>query len=402
MASDPMGAQPALRRAIVIGAGLAGASACVQLARRGWKLDLIDTHPGPAGAASALPVGMLSPHVTRSPTPLSRLTAIGVPLAQHELQTLVPPGSGWLPCEVDNLGADAGRWPAALVRPAALVAAWLDEARSRAALNCHWSSRVATINRVQSGARQAMWQARSEDGLLLAEAPMIVIAAALGSLGLLRGTDGPASAEDHLPLRAVKGQLSLAALLDSPLSARPMRSQGVFVPCYEDSGLAPGWPTRIWAMGSTYERGQDNCEITAAAHARNAASLSLLNPLAARQMDIELGEGRLLGWSGVRCASLDRLPVVGALPDLELWQGAHRFSGTRRRPPPLREVPRQPGLFTLCALGSRGLSLAALCGQTLARQMDGATDDLPSDLVDALDPARFAWRHARRQAPVAT
>ena len=55
------------RHALVIGAGLAGAATCAALARRGWRITLTDAASGPAQAASGLPVGMLSPHVTRAP-----------------------------------------------------------------------------------------------------------------------------------------------------------------------------------------------------------------------------------------------------------------------------------------------------------------------------------------------
>ncbi|MBE0586606.1 MAG: FAD-dependent oxidoreductase, partial [Hydrogenophaga sp.] len=77
--------------ALVIGAGLAGAASCVALARRGWRLTLLDAANGPSLGASALPVGMLSPHVTRAPTPLSRLCALGVSDMRAQLERLVPP-----------------------------------------------------------------------------------------------------------------------------------------------------------------------------------------------------------------------------------------------------------------------------------------------------------------------
>ena len=65
------------------------------LARRGWHATLVDAASGPAQAASALPVGMLSPHVTRAPTPLSRLSALGVADMRDQLEQRVPPGAGW-------------------------------------------------------------------------------------------------------------------------------------------------------------------------------------------------------------------------------------------------------------------------------------------------------------------
>lgn len=347
-------------------------------------------------AASALPVGMLSPHVTRSPTPLSRLTALGVPLARSELAAAVPAGQGWQACEVDNLGADAGRWPAALVRPAALVQAWLDEARMRTTLVCHWSARAAAIARAELPDGRVTWRVADPDGRTVAQAPTVVVAAALGSLELV-ASPGPSDAASSFPLHPVKGQLSLAALQGPPLAPRPRRDQGVFVPSYEDSGLPPRWPARLWAMGSTYERGQDNRALSAAAHLQNADSLGRLQPAAGKHMREELAAGRLLGWAEVRCASLDRLPLVGPLPDLDAFRRTNRGPAPGQRRPALREVPRLPGLYMLCALGSRGLSLAALCGRLLVEQIESAPTDIPADLVAALDPARFAWRQARRQ-----
>ncbi len=357
---------------------------------------LIDAHAGPAQSASALPVGMLSPHVTRSPTPLSRLTTLGVPLARHELEAGVPAGNGWTACEVDNLGADAGRWPATLVRPAALVEAWLREAAEQTAMVCHWNCKVGAIRKADKESGSTTWEVLDPHGKTIDRAPVIVVAAALGSLDLLAGAQEGDGAT-HFPLRPVKGQLSLAALDAEPLSPRPQRNQGVFVPCYEDTGLAPHWPSRIWAMGSTYERGTDDRVLTSTAHSRNAASLSMLSPSAAREFQSAQAQGRLLGWAEVRCASLDRLPLVGALPDLQAWQRLAATAPSKARPPSLASVPRLKGLFTLCALGSRGLSLASLCGQILARQIEGEPDELPAELRDAMDPARFAWRQARRR-----
>ena len=77
------------RQALVIGAGLAGAAVAAALCQRGWRITLLDAAPGPAQAASALPVGVLSPHLTRQPTPMSRLTALGVPITRAELERLV-------------------------------------------------------------------------------------------------------------------------------------------------------------------------------------------------------------------------------------------------------------------------------------------------------------------------
>lgn len=392
-----------VRHALVIGAGLAGAAVCVALARRGWRATLVDAAPGPAQAASALPVGMLSPHVTRAPTPLSRLSALGVADMREQLEQLVPPGAGWQPCEVDNLGHDPGRWPAALVRPASLVQAWLSQAQHLGLLHTIWNAPVAQLRPPGQGPGADGWQALGADGRVLAEAPAVVVAAAFGSQMLLAGC--ALLDTDTLPLRPVQGQMSLAALAGEPLAPRPQRDNGVFVPVYEDAGLPPRWPSRLWAMGSTYERGLNSCTLSDAAHLRNAQSLQAMHPVAAQCLHEALAQGQLQGWAQVRCASLDRLPLMGAVPDMAALQGVMAAVGARRGRVPLSAVPRWAGLYTLSALGSRGLTLSHWCATQLAALMDAQAPDVPAqdaDLIEALDPARFAWRQARRQPqPVA-
>ena len=388
--------QDQTRQVLVIGAGLAGAAACSTLAKKGWQITLIDAASGPAQAASALPVGMLSTHVTRSPTPLSRLCDAGVQAMRAELERLLQPGAGWQACEVDNLQHDPGRWPAALVRPGAVVQAWLAEAAQTGKLATLWHREVHALLPSTSFSGETLWQALGNDGELLAQAPWVVVAAAFGSHRLLTAERALVPA-DAWPLRPVKGQMSLGALNGAPLAERPQRQSGVYVPQYEDDGLPPHWPARIWAMGSTYDRGDNSHHTTPEAHARNAVSLGAMLPAAALAFQQARDSGALLGWAQVRCASLDRLPLAGAVPDVAALRDTMNNAGPRRGRLTLNEMPRLPGLFTLSALGSRGLTLALPMAQLLAQQMSGEATSLEDDLRNAVDPARFAWRLARRQ-----
>lgn len=379
------------RHATVIGAGLAGAALAHALVSRGWRVDLLDAAPGPASGASALPVGMLSPHVTRAPTPLSRLTALGMDATRAELAARVTAGAGWQPCEVHNHGHDRGVWPAALVRPGALVAAWIAAAAATGRLTTRWNA--AAVRLVPQAAGASGWCVLDARGEPLATSPAVAVTGALGSLALLAESGLPTA---WLPLRPVQGQMSLGELKSLPVAQGPQRDNGVFVPEYADSGLAPDWPARIWSMGSTYERGATHTDIHEAAHQRNLASLRALHPGGAEVFEQAWQSGQLLGWAGVRCASLDRLPLCGALPDPSALEAESALPHRRRWRPGPADTPRLPGLFTLCALGSRGLTLAAWCAQRLAEQMDGAPVQAESDLWAAVDPARFAWRLARR------
>jgi tRNA 5-methylaminomethyl-2-thiouridine biosynthesis bifunctional protein len=376
---------------LVIGAGLAGAAMAQCLTTRGWRVDLFDAGSGPAQAASALPVGMLSLHVTRAPTPLSELSALGVAHTRTELQRLLPQGRGWQSCEVDNLGHDAGRWPAALVRPSALVQAWLAEAQATGRLRCHWNARVQSLQTIDGG-----WRLQNADQATLGEAPTAVLTAALGSSALLQGVSGGTDWRPW-PLHPVKGQMSLGLQSGEPLAPRPQRNNGVFVPRYDDADMPAPWPQRLWSMGSTYDRGQRDTVVNDEAHARNADSLRAILPTLPAPIEKALGDAPWQGWAQVRCASLDRLPMAGAVPDVAALQAQLNRTGAQRTRITLTQVPRLDGLYTLCALGSRGLTLAHWCAQQLALQMEHQANTAPPDLWRCLDPARFVWKQSRRQ-----
>ena len=70
-------------------------------------------------------------------------------------------------------------------------------------------------------------------------------------------------------------------------------------------------------------------------------------------------------------------------------------AGARRQEQP-RQVPRIEGLYLLTALGSRGLTLAPLLGEVVAAWICGSPVPLAASLLDAIDPARFVARAARR------
>ena len=123
-----------------------------------------------------------------------------------------------------------------------------------------------------------------------------------------------------------------------------------------------------------------------AAHTAHTAHLATLRRLTgwAGAVDPAQLQGRV-GW---RLQADDRLPLLGALAD------PSAPAGTRRLDQP-RFVPRQPGLYVFTALGSRGITQAALGGEILASGLTGAPVPAPAALLDALDPARFIARAVR-------
>jgi tRNA 5-methylaminomethyl-2-thiouridine biosynthesis bifunctional protein len=93
--------------------------------------------------------------------------------------------------------------------------------------------------------------------------------------------------------------------------------------------------------------------------------------------------------------SPDRLPLIGPLPDPGIPDLVGR--GTRLDQP--RFVPRLEGLYVYTALGSRGITWAALGAELLAAWIAGTPLPVEAGLRDATDAARFVSREARRAQP---
>lgn len=60
------------------------------------------------------------------------------------------------------------------------------------------------------------------------------------------------------------------------------------------------------------------------------------------------------------------------------------------------DIPRLPGIYSVTGFASRGLTWASLAAETLASMLEDEPLPVESDIVEALDPARFVLRRLRR------
>lgn len=369
--SAPQRPEEPQREATVIGAGLAGAATVHALSQRGWHIDWLDAGTHWATGASGLPVGLLSRHRTAQATPMSELAEVALPHTVRALQQLLPTQAGWQATWVDQLpsargGPPPGREPAWLVEPAALVGAWAQAALASGRVRWRPAQRVARLEH-QGG----QWLCLDAAQAPISESPHLILANAHGARTLL-GDQAPA-------LRAVAGQMSWGDWPSDtpPCAPHPRRSHGVLTPSFD------GLRGHIWAVGSTYRRGVDEPTLLDSDHDANAESLSRLCPSALPAFQAQRARGELRAFVAVRCASRDRMPLVGTLAQAQApWP-------TRGG---LQALPRQAGLHILSGLGSRGLTLAAWAAHTLADQLEAVPLDTPSHLVQACDPGRKGLR----------
>jgi tRNA 5-methylaminomethyl-2-thiouridine biosynthesis bifunctional protein len=98
------------------------------------------------------------------------------------------------------------------------------------------------------------------------------------------------------------------------------------------------------------------------------------------------------GEVGMRCVARDRMPMVGPMVDMDSAREiADSLTGAHAN-----DMPRVPGLYCAIAFASRGLAWTALAAECIASQIEGEPLPLEATLVDAIDPGRFAVKHARR------
>jgi len=240
------------------------------------------------------------------------------------------------------------------VRPVALVAAQIAAAGASGHLILHMGASVHGLVRAGES-----WRAVSAEGTTIAQAPVIVLA---------NSHDATRLVPHGVTLKRVRGQLTCLppGSIDPP--AAVLAGTGHLIPAADGSAV----------VGSTYDFEDDDPEPSAAGHAGNLERLEQLLPGSGRQLD----PARLAGTVGFRCVLSDRLPLVGALPDV----AAARASG----------LPRLDGLYGAFGYASRGLTWSALGGELIASAVEGEPLPLEGDLADAIDPARFALRRARR------
>lgn len=390
--------EPAPNRALVIGAGIAGACAAQALARQGLQVTVLESAGAPAQGASGNRAGLFHGTLDADDSPYARLhrsaalwaaraygqaVAAGVPGQVQGLLRLATPRPGRteaqalarqqaLPADyvalIDAPAASAlaglqleaacwffpgGGW----VSPAAAVRHALDSP----GIECRCTSAVAQLRRAAED-----WVALDDSGHELARAPVAVVAAAEDSQRLLAGL-GYAP----LPLSRSRGQVTELHGL-APGLRLPLAGDGYAIPLPD--GLL---------CGATRDAGDEDPALRASDHAHNLERLARLTGIDS----MGFAPAGRVGW---RLHSDDRLPMAGAMPLARPPAGARLDQA--------RLLPREQGLFVITALGARGITWAPLLGALVAAQVCGTPWPLEQDLADAVDPGRWLVKRARAGA----
>ncbi len=412
-----------VRRVAVIGGGLAGAACAQALARAGLQCSVFDRHAQPAGETSGNVAGLF--HGVFHPDDgmharahraaalaaaraYARAVAAGVagrcdglvrltpehldaaPLAAELTRSGLPPDylQAWSAEQVRAAGGPAcagwfypgGGW----IAPADLTRWWLQAD----GIAWHGGVDVARLERVATE-----WHLFDGSGGLVATADAVVFANAGDATALWsRATDATgrplvADADWIAPLASTRGQVSIVAGDTPGLAAPRLPIAG--------AGYALTLNNGAVMCGATTAADDPDADVRLADHAHNLRQLAAVtgSSLGADSAILHVAatlvaQGRLQGRVGWRATAADRLPLIGAVP----LQPADNEAALPDQP---RHWPRVAGLFVASGFGSRGLTWAPLAGRLIAAWITDAPYPLPADLVDALDPARFATRQVR-------
>jgi tRNA 5-methylaminomethyl-2-thiouridine biosynthesis bifunctional protein len=396
------------RRALVIGAGLAGCASAASLAARGWQVTLLERHDDIAREASGNPQGVLYLKLSAHGTALSQMIVSGFGYTRRLLEHLQR-GRDWDDCGVLQLAFNAKE----AERQAQLAAAFpadllhlLDQSEAQAVAGiglangglfypeggwvhppalCQWQAghpRVQLLTHRDALELRKVgdqWQAWNGE-CLLASAPVVVLA---GAAEIRRFSE---SAE--LPLKRIRGQIT--RLAQTPQS----QALGTVV-------CAEGYvaPARLGehTLGASFDFNSDDLTPTTAEHLGNLAMLEeISHDLVERLQADKLAVESLQGRAAFRCTSPDYLPIVGPLADSQAFAQAYAALGKDARQVPDVECPWLDGLYINSGHGSRGLITAPLCGELLAAWLDNEPLPLPRSVAEACHPNRFALRRLIR------
>ena len=403
--------------AVVIGAGLAGAWAAHELARRGWTVTVLDRNSAAAQGASGNPAALFHGTVHNDDGPHARLFRAAALHAQRQLHPLIQSGqvrgqaagllrvnpgfNASLESSADALTSmrqliarqglpfqyvqalsrhDACALSGVALRHPAWFypgGGWLDAAALVRHLlgdaNIQFRPDTA-VARIQWDGD--VWQTQNDSGDVLTRAPVLVLADADGQSSLTT----PLGLEPW-PLQNLRGQVSAWHGTQGTQGSHhtlvlPVAGDGYAVPMACGGVLC----------GASSQPDDNTAQVRFDEHRDNFSRLRRLTGLVAPD-DITRWQGRV-AW---RTYTPDRLPIVGPVPALP---GTHT---PNHRLDQARLAPRCQGLFVTTAFGGRGVTLAPLAGALLAAQISREPLPLEQDLVDALDPVRWRIRSARQR-----
>lgn len=400
------------KTALIIGAGVAGCSTARSLAQRGWKVTLVDRNLTIAAEGSGNRQGALYAKLPVEPIPASRFHLSGFLYSSNFLkQNLSDRPDIWSPCGLLQLAssekerlkhrklADSGNYPDSIVRfveqseaselagvavnnsglffPEAgwatppLLCKWLTDHPN---ISVKTSTEIIKLERIDTH-----WKAYSQDNAAISAAVVIVASAA-----------DSASFEqlNSLPVQNIRGQVSLTqAEINAPRLKTVLCCEGYISPAKEGR----------FCFGATFDLKDEARDIRESGHQHNLDKISDISTELGSALRHYHSESGLDGRVGFRCASPDKLPMIGPVPVYDAFIKDYTQLSRDAKKMIETSPKHYPGLFANLAHGSKGLISGPISGEIIAAMLEDEPLPIEKELIDKLNPARFIIKNLIRR-----
>ena len=406
-------------KAIIVGAGLAGCAIANALAQRGYRSALYDSNTSVAAGASALPAAVVRPAISGDAfystyfnhafelccnflkknyfNQCGALELTDNSLCRNTNNKYITDfftakqASAYAGTELNNNALHIKK--AGMVVPKQLCDQWI----THQLIEFYPATKVCDLRQTEYG-----WQLIADNNTVIDESQLIILATAAATRLFNICSD--------IPLQAVAGQIDRFECQGSKLQCI-VNGHGYLAPDTNIDSRHANPTTKkteltqsVWC-GATHHRNATTVATTAVDTDANIATAAAIAPrLATASIPTA-------SFADIRTFTPDRLPVVGAIPDISRYRTDYADL-KHGKPPHAFPAPRfQQGLYIAAGLGSRGATQALLVGDLMASLIagemygdwdSGCNSSQQSDpdqrhaFCQALHPARFLVRALRR------
>lgn len=396
------------KKAIIIGAGLAGFCIAHALAQRDWQCIIVDQQPAPAMAGSGNLNAILMPRLSVDHDVQSQLTLQGFLYSQQLFSELDAQNTFWHPCGAIQIARDATQAermrqivsrediPDQLIQvidqhqASALsqcqiesagwyipLAGWIVPKQLCLALQVCYPQQIEFIAGQHVRALHAQpegWQVATQHATI-----------ATGSHVILANANGVSefAQAEWCQLHAKRGQLTYLPTALSPIHPQKIICSDVY--------LTPE-VEQHYVVGASFISADQSIDIRTQEHIDN---LTRLQKIIA---DVDPSLDQLGGRAAIRAVGPDRLPILGPVADQQKFQQTFLAAaqGNTRVQYPLPTYHQ--GLYVASGFGSRGLAWIPLCAEALACMLNNEPSPLSGTVQQALHPSRLLMEQLLSQA----
>lgn len=396
------------KRAVIIGAGLAGCSTASELAKAGWQVTLIEREPKIASKASGNPRGIVYCKISDSSDASADYYLTSYLFAlQHYQQVSKTNAIDWHPSGLLQIAYDQRE----LQRQTKIIDRF-SEAEFVKNINAQAASELSGIELENGGLffpggatlnPQALCQAYTQydnvdcitntEVLKLSfknnvwlikdvkkeiiQAPVVVIANSHDALGFEQ--------TQHYPLLRNFGQIDEypASKLSSSLSC-VICTKGYISPANAKTHFIGGiTKTTEPKLSETNNIAEQNLELTKSINKLMAEELKSLGPIKSRR--------------GSRSSSPDYLPIIGPVENKMSCQEIYKALNRNAKKKVQQTPEYEPGLFINVAHGSHGLTSTPIAANYLAMLINHSPLPLSNSNINCLHPLRYLIRDLKKQ-----